>query len=80
MAPAIKQEKLSIVMGILCFLLLNYPLLHIFNRDTFFLGAPLLYGAIFVVWFLAIMGLYAMSRRLASPGAPGKGEPQGHDQ
>jgi len=80
MAPRIKQEKLSIVLGILCFLLLSYPLLHIFNRDTFLLGVPFLYCAVFVVWVLAITGLYAMSRRLASPGTPGKGEPQGHDQ
>ena len=80
MASLLKQEKLTGVLGILCFWLLSYPLLHIFNCDTFLIGVPLLYLYIFGVWIFAIIGLYAMSRRLTSPGPPGKQEPEGHDQ
>lgn len=76
-----KNEKFCGLLGLLCFLLLIYPLLQIFNQDTFITGVPLLFLYIFGVWVLAIIGLYAMSRRFASPDdPPGKQEPEGHDQ
>jgi hypothetical protein len=80
MASLLKPEKLSGALGILCFLLLSYPLLQIFNSDTFITGVPILFLYIFGVWVLAIIGLYAMSSRFASPGPAGKREPEGHDQ
>ncbi len=80
MAFLVKKEKLSGALGILCLLLLSYPLLQIFNNDIFILGVPLLFLQIFGVWVLAIIGLYALSRRFASPGPPGEQEPKGHDQ
>jgi hypothetical protein len=80
MAAPFRQEKLCGVLGILCFLLLSYPLLQIFNHDTFIIGVPLLFLYIFGVWVLAIIGLYGMSRRFASPGPPDQREPEGHDQ
>ncbi len=80
MASLLKQEKFNGVLGILCFLLLSYPLLSIFNCDTFLTGVPLLFLYILGVWVLAITGLYAVSRRFASPGPSGNQEFKGHDQ
>jgi hypothetical protein len=80
MASLLKQEKLSGALGILCFLLLSYPLLHIFNCDTFLAGVPIPFLYIFGVWVLAIICLYVMSSQFASPGPAGKQEPEGHDQ
>ena len=80
MATSVRQEKLCGVLGILCFLLLSYPLLQIFNYNTLMTGLPLLFLYIFGVWVLAIIGLYGMSRRFAAPDPPGKQEPEGHDQ
>ncbi|MEJ2671060.1 MAG: hypothetical protein P8168_02430 [Deltaproteobacteria bacterium] len=59
-----KLGKFWALLGILGFLLLNYPLLEIFNRDILLAGIPFLVLYIFVIWLLAIIGLYALSRRL----------------
>ncbi len=80
MAASFRQGKLSGVLGILCFLLLSYPLLQIFNYDTLVAGIPLLFLYIFGVWLLAIIGLYVMSNRFASQNPLGKQEPNSHDQ
>ena len=61
-----KPGKLWALLGILIFLLLNYPLLLIFNRDTLLGGIPLLVLYLHGVWLLAIAGLYALGRRLIS--------------
>lgn len=62
----IKPGKLWALLGILIFLLLNYPLLQIFNRDYLLGGIPLLVLYLLGVWLLAIAGLYALGRRLIS--------------
>ena len=61
-----KRGKLWALLGILIFLLLNYPLLEIFNRDILLGGIPLLILYLHGVWLLAIAGLYAFGRRLIS--------------
>jgi len=61
-----KIRKIWALMGILVFLLLNYPLLQIFNRDSFVSGIPVLILYLHLVWLLAIVGLYAISRHLTS--------------
>jgi hypothetical protein len=61
-----KKDKVWALWGILVFLLLNYPLLQIFNRNSSLAGIPLLVLYIFVVWLLAIVGLYALGGRLIS--------------
>lgn len=67
MEPAMaKKDKLWALWGILVFLLLNYPLLQIFNRNPLLGGIPLLVLYLFVVWLLAIVGLYALGGRLIS--------------
>jgi hypothetical protein len=61
-----KRRKFWAFMGILIFLLLNYPLLQIFNRDALLAGIPLLVLYLHGVWLLAIIGLYALGSRLTS--------------
>jgi len=61
-----KRRKFWALMGILIFLLLNFPLLQIFNHDTLLAGIPVLVLYLHVVWILAIVGLYALGSRLTS--------------
>ena len=61
-----KRRKFWAFMGILIFLLLNYPLLQIFNRDALLAGIPLLVLYLHGVWILAIVGLYTLGSRLTS--------------
>ena len=61
-----KKRKFWALMGIFIFLLLNFPLLQIFNHDTLLAGIPLLVLYLHVVWILAIVGLYILSSRLTS--------------
>lgn len=44
-------------------LLLNYPLLSLFNSDRTLLGVPLLYAYLFAVWALLIGLLAAVVER-----------------
>ena len=61
-----KKRKFWALMGILIFLLLNYPLLQIFNRDALLAGIPVLVLYLHGVWLVAIVGLYALANRLTS--------------
>lgn len=72
-----KRDKLWGLLGALVFLLLNYPMLQIVNRDTLVAGVPVLPLYFLGVWLLAIAGLHIFSRRLSSPGQPGQKESQG---
>lgn len=56
--PSIKGPRL-VALFLLGFLLLNYPLLHLFTGPRVILGIPLLYAYIFAVWAL-IIGLMAL--------------------
>jgi hypothetical protein len=58
-----KKRKVWALCGILVFLLLNYPLLQIFNRGAFLGGIPILVLYLHGVWLLAIAGLYALAKR-----------------
>ena len=63
--PAIeKRGKLWALVGILVFLLLNYPLLQICNHDALLAGIPVLVLYLHGVWLVAIAGLYALANRL----------------
>ena len=66
MAAMAKRHKFWALLGILIFLLLNFPLLQIFNHDTLLAGIPVLVLYLHVVWILAIIGLYALGSRLTS--------------
>lgn len=69
-----KSEKFCGLLGLLYFLLMSFPLLQIFNRDTLVGGIPLLALYIFGVWILATAGLYAISRWLTCQGQPDQKE------
>jgi len=66
MPDAEKRGRLRALVGILVFLLLNYPLLQIFNRDTLWGGIPVLILYLHGVWLAAVAGLYILGSRLAS--------------
>jgi hypothetical protein len=59
-----KRHKFWALIGVLIFLLLNYPLLQIFNRSALWGGIPVLVFYIHGVWLLAIIALYFLSNRL----------------
>jgi hypothetical protein len=61
-----KKRKFWALMGILIFLLLNYPLLQICNHDALLAGIPVLVLYLHGVWLVAIVGLYALANRLTS--------------
>lgn len=42
-------------------ILLNYPILSLFNRDTLFFGLPLLYVYLFCCWLLFILAIIIIS-------------------
>jgi len=44
--------------------MLNYPFIHIFNKDTPFFGIPLLILYFFLGWPLSIVVIFLFSRRL----------------
>ena len=56
------KRSLATLLGIFIFLLLNPPLIMIFNREASLGGIPSLVLYIFLVWLLAIAGLLALSR------------------
>lgn len=53
---------------ILCFLLgvvmINYPFIHIFNKEALFLGIPSLFLYFLIGWPLSILVIYLFSRTL----------------
>jgi hypothetical protein len=61
-----KRGKLFVLLGVLAFLLFNYPLLTIFNRNLCFIGIPVLLYYFFGVWLLAIVILFWGKRFLSS--------------
>ncbi|MHB8068079.1 MAG: hypothetical protein ACYDIC_09285 [Desulfobaccales bacterium] len=66
MLAGAKRRKSWALGGIIVFLLLNYPLLQIFNLDTTWGGIPLLVLYLHGVWLAAIVALYALGRGLTS--------------
>jgi hypothetical protein len=65
--PALEKRcKLWALGGIICFLLLCYPLLQIFNLNITLGGIPLLVLYLHGVWIAAIVALYVLGKRLAS--------------
>ena len=72
-----KRDKIWGLLGLLIFLLLNYPMLQVVNRDTLVAGVPILPLYLLGVWMLAIAGLHIFGRRLSSPGQPGQKESPG---
>ncbi len=61
-----RRHKFWALLGVLIFLLLNYPLLQICNRVNLLGGIPVLVLYLHVVWIVAIAVLYAFANRLTS--------------
>jgi hypothetical protein len=49
MKPGLKSQRLAAIFFLGC-LLLNYPLLSVFNRPGDVFGIPILYAYIFAAW------------------------------
>ncbi len=62
-----KQDASYFFLGILFLLLMNFPLLEIFNNDSPIGGIPLLFFYLFGVWMAAIVALCIWARNLAFP-------------
>ncbi len=60
------RQKFWAFLGVLIFILLNWPLLQIFNRDVLLAGIPLLVLFLHAVWILAVVVLYVLGSRLTS--------------
>ena len=58
---------------VLCFLLgvvmINFPFIHIFNKDTHVLGIPMLVFYLMVGWPVSIAVIYLFSRGLGKESA-----------
>jgi hypothetical protein len=61
MKEKLKEQKLLIIF-ILFFLLLNFPLLSISNIPVIVVGIPSLYLYVFAIWLLMIISMYIWSR------------------
>jgi len=61
---------------LLGFILFNYPILSIFNLETFLFGIPMLYLYVFSVWMLLIILIVVVTRitrfRDALPSSPSR--------
>jgi hypothetical protein len=58
----VTTEKLTLLC-VLGALLLNYPVLAIFNRETTEAGVPVLYLYLFGMWVAAIAAVFVLARR-----------------
>jgi len=63
MAAREKRGRLWALLGVLIFLLLNFPLMQIFNHDALWGGIPSLVLYLHAVWLVAIVGLYLLGSR-----------------
>ena len=56
-----RYREYIIILFVTSLMILNYPLLSIFNRPVLLFGIPLLYFYIFAVWFVIIVLLALIS-------------------
>jgi len=58
-----RGKEFLVILSIVSFLMLNYPLLSIFDRLLLLWGIPLLYFYIFLVWLLIIIAMAIIVER-----------------
>lgn len=63
-----KAAPRYILTALLLLLLVNFPLLSVANRPVFVGGIPLLYLYIALVWVLAIILLFSITKRFQQRG------------
>jgi hypothetical protein len=66
MSPDSRNARRLVGVFLLGWVLLNYPILSLFNLPTLLGGIPLLYAFVFAVWIL-IVGLVALITRSGRP-------------
>ena len=69
-----------VIFFMLGLVMLNFPFLHIFNKDVQILGIPLLILYLMVGWPLSIFVVYLFSLLLGSEAEAGDEEPPPQDQ
>ena len=69
MAAERRLREHTVILFIVGFLALNYPLLSIFDAAILVLGVPLLYIYLFVVWLALIVIMAAVVEKYESPGS-----------
>lgn len=67
------SARLSLVLAAAATLLLNFPLILIWDRDIEILGLPLLPVALFAIWALAIAALALAGERRSARHLPPPG-------
>lgn len=58
-----RHEQKLVVLALALFLLFNIPFLLIFNIDKDLAGLPIMYLAIFLIWFLSIIISFVILKR-----------------
>ncbi|MBF8456078.1 hypothetical protein IV494_02695 [Kaistella sp. G5-32] len=56
------QQKL-VILSIALFILFNAPILLLFNSGQNFLGFPIIYGYIFIVWTLSVLSSFIIFKK-----------------
>jgi len=62
MTPELMISRRLFALFLLGCLLFNYPILSLFNLDSFLFGIPLLYLYMFVVWTVLIVMIVFVTR------------------
>ncbi|MEN8808861.1 MAG: hypothetical protein ABF291_15400 [Desulfobacterales bacterium] len=62
MTPELMTSRRLFTLFLLGCLLFNYPILSLFNLDTFLYGIPLLYLYLFAVWTVLIIMIVFVTR------------------
>ncbi|WP_132703988.1 hypothetical protein [Winogradskyella wandonensis] len=58
-----RHEQKLIINSIAVFIILNIPLIFIFNSDKSVFGVPIFYFAVFCVWAISILISYVVLKR-----------------
>ncbi len=66
-----------VIFFILGIIMLNFPFIHIFNKDTTFLGFPLLILYLFIGWPTSILVVYLFARKIDNASGDQSGPGQG---
>ncbi len=68
-----------VIFFVLGVIMLNFPFIHIFNKDTTVLGFPLLILYFFIGWPTSILVVYLFARRIENASKDQSGSNQGGD-
>ncbi|BCR05408.1 hypothetical protein DESUT3_24770 [Desulfuromonas versatilis] len=60
--------------------MLNYPMIHIFNKITLIIGVPALVLYFMIGWPASIAVIYIFCRKIRASDAEDSGEPPGDNQ